>query len=73
MPVFFQETVAGLNVPRVAKTIDKLITECGSLSPAAAPVEDLNSRLKRLTTMAKCVAFIKGSPQVRISLKLNKV
>ncbi|KAL5266456.1 hypothetical protein ACHWQZ_G003748 [Mnemiopsis leidyi] len=58
-----KETVAGLNVPRVAKTIDKLITECGSLAPADLPVEDLNTRLKRLTTMAKCVAFIKGSPQ----------
>jgi len=58
-----KETVAGLNVPRVAKTVDKLITDCGSIAPAEAPIEDLNSRLKRLTQMAKCVAFIKGSPQ----------
>ena len=56
--------MAGLNVPRVAKTIDKLISDCGSIAPAESPVEDLNSRLKRLTQMAKCVAFIKGSPQV---------
>ncbi|XP_063686564.1 glutaredoxin-3-like [Bolinopsis microptera] len=58
-----KETVAGLNVPRVAKTVDKLITDCGSIAPAEALIEDLNSRLKRLTQMAKCVAFIKGSPQ----------
>ena len=48
----------------MAKTIDKLISDCGSIAPTESPVEDLNSRLKRLTQMAKCVAFIKGSPRV---------
>ena len=60
-----QETVAGLNVPKIAKTVERLVAECGVVPEQAPAAEDLNARLTRLTKMAKCVAFIKGTPQVR--------
>lgn len=56
-------------MPKIAKTVEKLVAESNTGpvigdSNIAEKVESLNDRLKRLTTMAKCVTFIKGSPQV---------
>lgn len=62
-----KEKVVGLNMPLIAKTADRLVTESGvavnEQAVTGAETEDLQTRLRRLTKMAKCVAFIKGSPQ----------
>ena len=55
-------------MPLIAKTADRLVLESGVATTEQAvtggKTEDLQTRLQRLTKMAKCVAFIKGSPQV---------
>ena len=68
MIISFQETVAGLNVPKVAKAVAKLVSECDDDVPLAKPAEEINVRCERLTKMAKCVVFIKGTPQVQLRI-----
>lgn len=58
-----KETIAGLNVPKIAKAVEKLASECGDVLQPEKPKEDINKRCERLTKMAKCVVFIKGTPQ----------
>jgi len=58
-----KETVAGLNVPKVAKAVEKLVPQCSNDLQSEKPAEDITTRCGRLTKMAKLVAFIKGTPQ----------
>lgn len=57
-----QETVAGLNMPRVAKAVTQALSKTGQ-EETVVNVKPLKERLQELTTMAPCVAFIKGSPE----------
>lgn len=58
-----QETVAGLNMPRVAKAVTQAISNNKEEQEEVVSLKPLKERLKDLTTMGHCVAFIKGSPE----------
>lgn len=58
------DRVNGAHVPELTK---KTSTHAELLAPPppsqATPTEDINERLKRLTNSAKCLLFMKGTPQ----------
>ena len=58
------DRVNGAHVPELTK---KTATHSELMAPPppslTTPTEDLNERLRRLTTSAKCLLFMKGTPQ----------